>query len=104
MKQEKVITVTPEHIQQGRQHNPNCCPIALALQEALGTKASVGLTTIAVGENYEQCYSLPWEATQFIDRFDYGGTVQGFSFVLDMEPRSLYLVLPEDDEPEDMDW
>lgn len=68
------VSVTQKHIDRGRFCNCTCCPIALAIADALpGADVSVGLhEVIMYTEPWHHAY-LPHEARQFINDFDQGG-------------------------------
>lgn len=86
------VQVTQDHIDNGHRNSAVSCPIALALKETPGaTNVSVGIGTASIGYgnvlryDYKRTYyHLPWQATEFIDRFDFGDPVQPFEF--EMEP------------------
>lgn len=82
------IEVTYADIQTGERHEPNRCPIALALQRADDTRRWFIGTTLArsvsiVGE-YERSRFLPPEAREFVADFDRRLPVEPFTFEMQL--------------------
>lgn len=82
-----LITVTEKHIADGTPKKSRFCPIALALQETVGTeKVSVGNYTCSwhesdgFGNDTHYCSVLPIEAENFVKGFDAGNKMKPFSF------------------------
>ena len=73
-----LIKVTQEHISNGMPFRPNCCPLALAFDDA-GFNCSVGGTTVWLNG---KCYWLPEELYHFRHNFDIGHDVEPFEFEL----------------------
>ncbi len=78
------LEVTQEHIDSGRVHNPQMCPVALAF----GSHSSSAWVTSCSASIYigGTCYSawLPDELCTFIRKFDNGETVEPMTTVVDM--------------------
>lgn len=65
------ITVTQEHIDNGRRHVPHKCPIVLALKDAGFENPQVGPTKFAIGgKNAREIFVLGWRGSRFTERFD----------------------------------
>lgn len=79
------IEVTEQHIKKGNAGSCGSCPIALALKDA-GFKHPVvdhsSFCYIMVGGGIKKL-SLPYNAIDFIVRFDSGKKVHPFSFELE---------------------
>ena len=82
---EMTIDVEQDHIAKGYRHSFGFCPIALAMREH-------GFTHVMVGADASWDYlgrpyigKVPWEAREFITKFDLGHRVGPFSFVIDYE-------------------
>lgn len=77
------IQVTQDDIDSGTPHEPEGCPIALAIQRVLGQDevqvTDVGFVTIGLGD-----FELPASAVSFISYFDAGYDVEPFEFELDV--------------------
>lgn len=72
------ITITKEHINNGKIRSPWACPIALAAKDALDMESvSVGNITI---NSIDKTYYMPEEAVRFIRRFDVSLPVEPFAF------------------------
>ena len=77
----KLITVTRDHIRKGVVNDEECCPIALALQEAGSGGVKVKRHNILFyGEPIPLVTWLPQSAMRFIKRFDDGEHVEPFKF------------------------
>lgn len=75
------IKVTQKHIDNGFKNNCWRCPIALAIEEQLINKSfTVASSTIRIQGNV---INLPYEACNFIRKFDNGLPVEPFEFELD---------------------
>ncbi len=76
------ITVTQKDIKNGK-HNAAYCPIALAVDRVLGSKETI------VGTNFVATHNglmdLPLKAKRFIEKFDAGKPVKGFTFKLKLK-------------------
>lgn len=74
------ITITADHIRRGERGSECNCPIALALKETLITNTvSVNATGIHIN-HYP--YNLDEKDRKFMERFDKGWSVKGYSFWL----------------------
>ena len=74
------IEVTAEHIELGERWNCRRCPIAHAINTALGRMCDVKADVVEIdGEWFE----LPKKARNFVADFDAGFSVLPFSFTLD---------------------
>ena len=96
------VHVTPDHINRGRRHQSQECPLALALGDATGCRASVGLSSFGLyrpdplvpellGDPVVSQAQLPPAAQGFPAAFDQGREVEPFSFELEL-PDDLELV------------
>lgn len=76
------ISVTQEHIDQGKKNDNRACPIALAINDATKTNsASVGWFSCSFHTHLGRVTrSLPVQASRFIDYFDGGNSVSPFEF------------------------
>lgn len=77
------VTVTQDHINNGKPNSHLYCPIALAIKSIEGVLASaVSCTKASVISNdtYATLYTLPTEAQNFIHYFDRGWKVTPFEF------------------------
>ena len=81
------INVTQEHIDAGIQSSCKKCPIALALESALGDEysANVGGSHFRVGKHRFPGKPLPSVAKRFIQAFDLGFAVSPFSFEIEVD-------------------
>jgi hypothetical protein len=88
---EITIHVMQEDIDQGNPNYSNSCAIAKAALRDLFLEEGtihVSHTYLSVFSKNERgliegttCYDLPWEATQFITRFDEGEAVEPIKFI-----------------------
>jgi hypothetical protein len=79
-----LIHVTAEHIRHGLREDPCNCPVALAVTEALGTQAEVGVTVLELPDRGRKKALLPPGVWTFIKDFDSAKVVRPFSFELDL--------------------
>lgn len=85
---EMKITVTQDHINNGKKVNPASCPIALAVKELGYSFVSVGNTKCHFGQVIDAGYRtflLPEEAVEFVHAFDYNWPVNPFEFEMTTE-------------------
>lgn len=83
------VTVTQKNIDDGKTCSAHTCAIALAFVDMGFGCVSVGAwaATVAKGErawlasDIRKVYRLTTEASQFIEQFDNGETVEPFSFI-----------------------
>jgi hypothetical protein len=85
-----LIKVEQRHIDQGRRHNCNYCPVALAIKDTISPDYTkrVSVSPFDVGIGGRQFY-LPFELTEFIQRFDRLGVAEPIEFELDLPPKFL---------------
>jgi hypothetical protein len=77
------ITVTEQHIEQGKQASQCFCPVALAIREATGIDQ---LCVLSIGVIFKTgSVNLPEEASNFVLDFDAGQAVEPFEFELPIE-------------------
>lgn len=81
------ISVTKEHINNGQTCKSVHCPIALAIKEHFDTFVSVGPCEVAIGGPFNNI-PLPQIARRFIEDFDYGDSVEPFTF--ELESRTIW--------------
>lgn len=82
-----LVQVTETHIKQGKPRKPDCCPIALAIADAL----DVGFNHVRVRKEGLTLFwgpvprrtRLPAIAVEAMQRFDAGMMIEPFSFVLE---------------------
>ena len=83
------IVIEQEHIDKGLTRAPGLCPVALAvLEQTYAKTVSVGIEDVGFlnPEGFpDEWFSLPPDASAFIDRFDKGLSVYPFSFDLKEE-------------------
>lgn len=73
-----MIELTEEHINKGEVESGHYCPIALAIKERIpDERVIVGYITSTVGD---KSYALDKTASQFIQNFDSGRTVNPIVF------------------------
>lgn len=89
-----VVRVTEKHIADGIACNSARCPIAIALHEALAAKGvqqvqglfvdetKVSFSHYIAPERHQYRADLPAEATEFIQNFDGGASVEPIEFTL----------------------
>ncbi len=74
-----LVKITQEDIDQGDKYNPGWCPVALAVKRTTGNKdVSVGFWVHVDGT----IYRLANRISDWIYRFDQGGTVRPITFRL----------------------
>ena len=72
-----LVTITQEDIDQGDKYNPRWCPVARALKRTTGDRdVSVGYMVDIGGT----IYRLSNRMSDWIYRFDQGGTVRPITF------------------------
>ena len=71
------VSVTQDHIDDGKQDHCAECPIALAIEDAIGIKPNADNL---LAEKTDK----PWEVTVFMSRFDDGCDVEPFDFTLNL--------------------
>ncbi len=82
-----LVKVTQKHIDEGKRADCYTCPIALAILDIdpkpvnVQVKYSYVMIYIEKNGKYKQ-YELPWEAREFISKFDNGKKVEPFEFEL----------------------
>ncbi len=76
------ITVTQEHINEGKRLDCEKCPIALALSEATGLSWSAGMMLMEASSTPPQVFPAPQSCIRFMGRFDegIGEAVKPFTF------------------------
>lgn len=79
------VTVTDQHIARGRRGSTDCCPIALALNDATEVNGVRWRVTMSCLEAYRAglyvgCAPLPDAAVDFARTFDYHGIASPLSF------------------------
>jgi hypothetical protein len=87
-----IVRVTQEDIDEGTKGDCTFCPIALAVDRALGGECCVAVTIfdVYITENaHAEVFPLPSEARQFIQRFDKGKPVSPFEFELDLDAEGI---------------
>lgn len=72
------VKVTKQHIKNGKQDNVHFCPIALAVR-ALGYKRVTVDSDNIITRN--ACFSMPYEASDFVFDFDEFRPVKPFTFI-----------------------
>jgi hypothetical protein len=77
-----VIRLKASHIAKGRVSSAFSCPIARAINDALGVDNTAVAFTAQIGSRR---YKLPLAASRFIDRFDTGEQVKPIRFKLGKE-------------------
>jgi hypothetical protein len=94
------ITVTAEHIAEGKPDNCRDCPVALAILAAMPDARRVSVMQSLEGRTYTQIRvipdstrpanrttleaDLPAEVARFVRAFDHGEPVEPFSFTVDI--------------------
>jgi len=80
------ITVTQEHIAQGKRQSRCACPIALAIKDTCGQDCDPRVSDmyIYIAKDTERYYVTPWQAKAFISIFDSGGIPNPIE--LELEP------------------
>ena len=77
------IQVELKHILSGKQFNTTRCPVALAVEEAGGTKVFVSRRAVFFElDGVFKDQVLPYKAIDFTFAFDKGMTVAPFTFTL----------------------
>ena len=80
------VVVNQRDIQHGLPNNPDECPLAIAIQNATGYRATVGMDIATVWNDDKTLrlgfYHLPEKAVEFRKRFDRGEKVKPISFQL----------------------
>lgn len=71
------VRVTAEDIRLGKRMDCLDCPVARALQRAVGRSVRVYASEKMAGQ---KVYRLPTSAARFIDQFDIGKKVRPFEF------------------------
>jgi hypothetical protein len=76
------MKVTERHIKLGRRHDPQCCPVALALKEQFSW-VSVTIDEIIAYKGEKWHYFIPnRKVVDFIVAFDSGKTIEPMEFEL----------------------
>lgn len=78
------ITVTQEHIEDGKAEDELACPIALALRQQTNEDLAV-FSFDAFRSGVSKSIPLPKIASDFINAFDYDKPVEPFTFDLPIE-------------------
>ena len=82
-----IVSVTKEHIAQGKRENAGSCPIALAVKSLLPVKKTRQVRVYTDQLKLTRVIrksALPLEAKNFILKFDSGKDVEPFSFLVDI--------------------
>lgn len=66
----QLVCVTSKHIRKGKQGEPSCCPIALALAEQVGSNPYVCSDAAINVAGKRLRAKLPTRAHRFISKFD----------------------------------
>lgn len=77
------ITVTQEHIENGRRGHCWTCPVALAVHSAGYPDAFIGPWTVRLNGFNDMMILMPLSAHNWISQFDRQIPVEPFSFELD---------------------
>ena len=83
------LQITKTHIAEGIPHSASGCPIALALEDRLGTASapSVGLGGLSViCDGLRRHYQVSRAAEGFIRRFDRGDVTDPCELILNIRP------------------
>lgn len=82
------IQVLPRHIAHGEPCIEECCPVALAILDALQgepvSRVFVGSDTVHVElrDGTEKIFTLPWEISEIIEEYDATCVMYPFGFEL----------------------
>lgn len=81
------VSVTAEDIANGKHGNCSLCPVALAVNRAIGQKfdaVRIGFRNAEFGYGDPDERVLPWRAQEFVLDYESGRPVEPFEFEMDV--------------------
>jgi hypothetical protein len=74
------VNVTAEDIRNGVREASRRCPIARAINRTLNVEDGVEVCEFHIQTDDDTMFSMPAEATRFVEDFDHGKPVEPFEF------------------------